>query len=133
MSESRRKRRVGGCTIPNMKTSLIRSLVLTVAFDACSLASESFRPFILKLKPGSSPETVQKVLGNPSATMGKDLWVYFEFAESNPNVENPEFDTLVIAFTDGKVTDVKITDGRVVRKLLAHYNAQLAKASVAAK
>ncbi|MDO8542085.1 MAG: hypothetical protein Q7S40_16735 [Opitutaceae bacterium] len=116
-----------------MKSQLVRSLVLTVAFAACSFASESFRPFILKLTPGSSSESVRKTLGVPSATLGKDLWVYFEFSQANPNAENPEFDTLVIAFTDGRVTDVKITDGRVVRKLLAQYQAQLAKASVAKK
>ena len=116
-----------------MKSYLLRSFVLTVAFAACTLASESFRPFILNLAPGSSPETVRKTLGAPAATLGKDLWIYFEFSKPNPNVANPAFDTLVVAFTDGRVTAVKITDGRVVRQLLEQYKAQMAKASVAVK
>lgn len=116
-----------------MKTKILRSFVLTVALAACSLAAETFRPFILELAPGSSPETVKKVLGLPSAVLGREVWVYFDFAKPNPNVENPGFDTLVVGFSAGKVTAVKITDGRVVRRLLAQQAAQAAKASVAAK
>ena len=117
----------------NMKSSFLRSFVLTVAFAACSFASDAFRPFILNLAPGSSPEVVKRTLGVPSAVLGKDVWVYFNFAKANPNAANPEFDTLVIAFTDGRVTAVKITDERVVRQLLAQQKAQPAKSSVASK
>ena len=117
-----------------MKSHLLRSLVLTVAFAACSFASESFRPFVLDVAPGSSPETVQKTLGRPSAVLGKEVWVYLDFAKLNPNAANPSFDTLVVGFTDGRVSAVKITDGRVVRQLLAQQTAQSAQAaSVAAK
>ena len=115
-----------------MKSNLLRSLVLTVAFSVYSFASEPFRPFVLNVAPGSAPETVQKTLGRPSAVLGKGAWVYLDFA--NPNAANPAFDTLVVAFTDGRVSAVKITDGRVVRQLLAQQTAQLAQAaSVAAK
>jgi hypothetical protein len=116
-----------------MKTPFIRSLILTMALASCVFATDSFRPFVLNLAPGSSPDTVRKTLGVPSATMGKDLWVYFEFAKPNPNVANPEFDTLVVAFTDSRVTAVKITDGRVVRRLLAQYKVQSAPDMVAGK
>ena len=119
-------------TTSNMKTKL-RSLVLTAALAVCSFASEPFRPFVLNVTPGSSPAAVQKVLGLPSAMLGKDLWVYFDFSKPNPNAANPAFDTLVVAFTDGRVTDVKITDGRVVRQLLAQQQAHAAKSSVAKK
>lgn len=116
-----------------MKSHLLHSLVLTVAFAACSLAAEPFRPFVLDLVPGSSPAAVQKKLGAPTAMLRSDLWVYADFAKSNPNAANPEFDTLVIAFTDGKVTAVKITDGRVVRQLLAQQRALDSKSAIAAK
>lgn len=116
-----------------MKSHLLRSFVIIVAFAACSFASESFRPFFLDVAPGSSPETVQKTLGRPSAVLGKEVWVYLDFAKLNPNAANPSFDTLVVGFTDGRVSAVKITDGRVVRQLLAQQTAQLARASVAAK
>ena len=88
---------------------------------------------VLNLAPGSSAEAVQKTLGLPSATLGQDLWVYFEFTKSNPNAADPKFDTLVVAVTDGRVAAVKITDGRVVRQLLAQQKAGPAKSSVAAK
>ena len=114
-----------------MKTQILRSLVLTAALAVSAFASESFRPFILSLAPGSSPVTVQKVLGRPSAVLGKEVWVYFDFATSNPNAANPEFDTLVVGFTEGRVTAVKIPDGRVVRQLLAQQRAQAAKSSIA--
>lgn len=116
-----------------MKLSLLRSLVFTAAFAACSLASESFRPFVLNVAPGSSPETVKKTLGAPTAVLGQDVWVYLNFSKPNPNAGNPAFDTLVVAFTDGRVTAVKITDGRVVRQLLAQQAGQSVKPSVAAK
>ena len=113
-----------------MKSKLLRSLVLTAVLAACSFASEPFRPFVLNLAPGSSPETVQKVLGVPSALLGKEVWVYFDFTKSNPNAANPEFDTLVVGFTEGRVTAVKITDGRVVRQLLAQQQAQAGRRPV---
>lgn len=99
----------------------------------CAFAATPFRPFILNLAPGSSPATVQKVLGAPSAVLGKEVWVYLDFSKPNPNAANPEFDTLVVGFTEGRVTAVKITDGRVVRQLTAQQQAQAAKAVVAAK
>jgi hypothetical protein len=107
-------------------------MIFAVVFAASSLANE-FRPFVLEVAPGSSSAAVKKSLGAPSAVLGQDVWVYLNFAKANPNAANPAFDTLVIAFTDGKVTAVKITDGRVVRQLLAQQTAQAAKASVAAK
>ncbi len=120
-------------TTSNMKTKLLRSLVLTAAIAVGSFASEPFRPFVLNVAPGSSPAMVQKALGLPSAVLRKDIWVYFDFSKPNPNAANPAFDTLVVAFTDGRVTDVKITDGRVVRQLLAQQQAHAAKSSVAKK
>ena len=114
-----------------MKSQILRSLVLAAALAVSAFASESFRPFILNLASGSSPATVQKVLGAPSAVLGPDLWVYADFTKSNPNAANPEFDTLVVAFTNGRVTAVKITDGRVVRQMLAQQQAQSAKSSIA--
>jgi hypothetical protein len=116
-----------------MKSHLLGSLVLTVAFATCTFAAKPFQPFVLNLAPGSSPETVRKALGAPAAMLGKDLWVYYEFSKPNPNVANPEFDALAIAFTDGRVTAVKITDGRVVRQLIAQHKAQSAAARVARK
>ncbi len=120
-------------TTSNMKTKLLRSFVLTAALAVCSLAADPFQPFSLNLAPGSSPATVQKVLGRPSAVLGKEVWVYFDFAKPNMNAANPEFDTLVVGFTEGRVTAVKITDGRVVRQLLAQQQAQAAKSTIAAK
>jgi hypothetical protein len=108
-----------------MKTRAVFLLAATalatfipVSFAAISSAAE-FTPFTLNLKPGSSSATVRTVLGVPDATLGPDLWIYLSLGAQNPNRDNPEFDTLVVAFTNDRVTAVKITDGRVVRQLLA--------------
>lgn len=111
-----------------MKSILLGSLVLAVTLVASSFAAAPFRSFELALSPGASPEVVRNTLGAPSATMGPELWVYFEFSKSNPNAANPAFDTLVIAFAHNRVIAVKVTDGRVVRRLLAEH----ARSSVAA-
>ena len=117
-----------------MKSILLASLlVLSAAFVQPALAATPFRPFFLNVAPGSSPATVRRVLGAPPATLRADLWVYFNFAGPNPNAANPAFDTLVIAFENEQVTAVKITDGRVVRQLLAEAKAHGAKSDVAAK
>jgi hypothetical protein len=121
-----------------MKTrpAFLLAVVFLTAFFPLSLAASSstadFQPFTLKLKPGSSPAEALRALGKPHAMMGSDLWIYWNFGDPNPNSANPEFDTLVVAFTNGRVTDVKITDGRVVRRLLAQATAQPKPAAVAA-
>ena len=117
-----------------MKFILLASLLVFSATGFTpALAAEPFRPFFLNVAPGSSPAAVRSVLGAPSATLGADLWIYWNFAAPNPNAANPAFDTLVIAFADGRVTAVKITDARVVRQLLAEAKAHAAKGVVAAK
>ena len=134
MSDSRKNGALEVVTTSNMKTSLLRSFVVIVALTASAFAAESFRSFTLEVAPGSSRETVRKKLGAPSAILGTDAWVYLNFTTSNPNAANPAYDTLVVAFTDGRVSAVKITDGRVVRQLLALQKAQLeATAAVAGK
>ena len=89
----------------------------TVNFATASSGTE-FKSFILNLKSGSSSLTVRTVLGSPNAILGPDLWIYWSFGSPNPN-RDPEFDTLVVAFADDCVTAMKVTDGRVVRQLLA--------------
>ncbi|MBI5768078.1 MAG: hypothetical protein HZA93_09800 [Verrucomicrobia bacterium] len=101
------------------------------AFAADAKAPE-FKPFTLELPPGSSPAAARKILGAPHATLGADLWVYWNFGAPNPNHANPEFDTLVVAFARERVVAVKITDGRVVRQLLAQAAAQTKAAAMAA-
>ena len=119
-----------------MKTLLNLALLLSFAAGHTSLAAAAsrpaaapsaveFKPFVLNLKPGSSPAEVRSKLGAPHAMLGADLWIYWNYGAPNPNSANPAFDTLVIAFTDNRVTAVKITDARAVRQLLA--NAQPAK------
>lgn len=87
------------------------------SFAAASSAAE-FRPFVLALRPGSTPAETRQALGAPHATLGPDLWIYWNFGDPNPNAANPAYDTLVVAFADDRVTAVKTTDGRVVRQLL---------------
>lgn len=114
-----------------MKTLLLPALLLSFAAGHSSLAAAAsrpaavssaaeFKPFVLNLKPGSTPAEVRSKLGAPHAMLGTDLWIYWNYGAPNPNSANPAFDTLVVAFTDNRVTAVKITDGRAVRQLLAN-------------
>jgi hypothetical protein len=113
--------------------SVLFAIVLATLLARSAPAATPFRPFILNLAPGSSPAAVLAVLGLPSAMLRRDLWIYQNFAHPNPNAANPEFDTLVVAFTDGRVTAVKITDGRIIRQLLAQQESQTARTAKAEK
>lgn len=99
---------------------------------AAESKAPEFKPFILELPPGASSAVARRILGAPQATLGSDLWIYWNFGAPNPNRANPEFDTLVVAFEQERVIAVKITDGRVVRQLLAQAAAQAKAAAVAA-
>ena len=117
-----------------MKSILLASsLLLSAALFTPAIAAESSRLFVLNVAPGASPEAVQKALGRPAAMLRPDLWVYLDFTTTNPDAANPDFDTLVVGFTNGRVTAVKLTDGHVVRQLLAQQKAHAAKGAVAAK
>ena len=95
------------------------SLSAASSQPATASAATEFKSFILNLKPGSSSAEVRSALGPPHATLGADLWIYWNFGAPNPNGANPAYDTLVIAFERNRVSAVKITDGRAVRQLLA--------------
>lgn len=69
--------------------------------------------------PGASSARVRAQLGRPDATLGPDLWIYWNFGNPHPYRANPEHDTLVVAFERNRVVAVKIADGQAVRRLLA--------------
>ena len=91
---------------------------------ATNLSTAEFKPFTLNLRPGSSPDATRATLGEPDAMLGPLIWIYWNFG---PNRDNPQFDTLVVAFESHRVLTVKITDGRIMRQLLAQAAARNAK------
>jgi len=116
-----------------MKSILLASsLVLSAALFTPAFAAAPVHTIALDFGPGASPATVRSALGAPAAVFKDDLWIYWNFTAPYPAAANPEFDTLVVLFTHGRVTGVKITDGRVVRWLLAEHAAQVAKAAKSA-
>jgi hypothetical protein len=96
---------------------------------AASPAAADLEPFTSLLQLAPSPATVRADLGEPDAKLGPLVWIYWNFG---PKRDNPETDTLVIAFKNDRVLTVKITDGRVMRQLLAQAAARNAKTTTVA-
>jgi hypothetical protein len=116
------------------KNSLLVScgLALTIAAGPLSAAGERkspddlvpfpSRPFIAK---GLERESVILMLGQPSAKLSPDIWVYFDFRpvdprESSVYIERPQtVDTALVIFESDRVVHIRLCDSKPVRAFLA--------------
>lgn len=71
------------------------------------------------IRRGASRFDVYVELGRPDERLGPDLWVYWDCQATSEKVNRLGFDTLVVRFEADRVAELKLTDGRVVRALLA--------------
>jgi len=74
---------------------------------------------------GATRRNVVEVAGLPDARVSGDIWIYYrcEIALGNSGAKN--CDTLVIGFKQDRVVAMKLTDGNVLRDLLAQKNIKL--------
>lgn len=66
-------------------------------------------PYQAELTDGATQLTVLMRLGTPQRKLSPDVWVYPGFYPAVPEGQSDRgCDTLVVTFTDGRVTDLKI-------------------------
>lgn len=67
---------------------------------------------------GMSPTDVETTLGAASAKLSNDVWVYWDFKATNVPAAH-HFDTLVVVFSKGRVTTLRLCDSKPVRAFVA--------------
>jgi hypothetical protein len=111
-----------------MKTKLVRSFLVIASLTASAFAvapeSTALDDPLVPLRifshvnKGMSPTEVQRMIGVADATVGREIWIYWNFDADN--VATPRgWDTLVIQFTDGRVSTLRLAPNQSVRALLA--------------
>ncbi len=69
---------------------------------------------------GDAPCTVRRSLGSPHRTLSSDLWVYRGYYPAEDSVPTFRGNTLLVTFTNNKVTDLHLVNPRAERILVAH-------------
>lgn len=90
------------------------------------LISLPSRPY---LDRGMSRETVHEMFGAPSVRLSPDAWVYFDVEPTNSIAAGTgkplaagQQDALLVGFTDGRVTLLRLCDSRPVRAFIARQS-----------
>lgn len=117
--------------------SLALSAVLTLPALAQSPHSEdASSAFFFEGKAavakGMTREDVTLLLSTPSETIGGNVWVYWNFNATNiPAAAN--HDTLVLVFSDYRVSAMRLCESTSVRALIAQQKAPAPSKTVVAK
>jgi hypothetical protein len=126
----------------NMKNSilLLSALVLAAVTPGFAQSASSEADTLVSLSAnsnvsvarGMSREAINFQLGAPSETLGANVWVYWNFKAAG--AANPAgSDTLVVVFSDGRVTTLRLCDSQPVRSLIAKQKLKSAPKTIAAK
>lgn len=111
-----------------MKTKLVCSFLVISSIAATAFAvtpvpaplDDPLIPLRIfsRVDKGMSPTEVQRMIGVADATVGREVWIYWNFDADN--VATPQgCDTLVIGFKDGRVNVLRMTPPQPIRALLA--------------
>jgi hypothetical protein len=69
------------------------------------------------------PDYIRRLYGPPSAKVGADLWVYWNFSGASRAARDAGFDTLAVHVRDGEVISMRLVNGQALRTLLASVGA----------
>ena len=133
-----------------MKTRLASRLLLATALAPFALApafaappaAQAFaHPVMSVERSGSAAITrgmalheVQQALGAPRRKLSEDVWVYRNFNAGHAQAPDDDCSTLVVTFTNGKVSDLQLVNDRAEIIFAARAEAKAnAKLQVAAK
>lgn len=72
---------------------------------------------------GRSPEEVNRQLGPPDHRIYDAVWVYWNCESNIPEDNARRFDTMVIQFTNGRVSHVRLMARASVEAVIARVNA----------
>lgn len=111
-----------------MKTKLVRSFLVVASLSATAFAvtplttalDDPLVPLriLSRVDKGMSRTEVERMIGVADATVGREVWVYWNFDAEN--VATPRgCDTLVIGFKDDRVSVMRMTSSQPVRALVA--------------
>ena len=123
-----------GSPTSNMRLSFLpRRMVFTATLLAPAFAIQPSTPplsdAIVALSPnphvsrGMPRETVEFMLGKPNEKLSADAWVYWNFKARGVPVTDG-VDTLVVGFTDDRVTLIRLSKSGPVRAFIAQQKAK---------
>ncbi len=125
-----------------MKNLLLASLALCALLATPTLAQSPLNEatahpsFSLEGKSsvatGMTREAVTLLLGTPSETIGGNVWVYWNFNVTNLSATAKQ-DTLVLVFSDYRVSAMRLCESKPVRALIAQQKASATSKTVVAK
>ena len=107
--------------------SLLLVTGLPVFVSADEVQPDSLLAFTAKphIARGMDRETVRTMLGEPSAQLSADVWVYFDFKVAKAVITHPgtgpvgNRNSLVVGFSHDRVSVIRACDSAPVRALLA--------------
>ena len=72
---------------------------------------------------GRSPAEVERHLGPPAHRIYANVWVYWDCESNMPEDKVRHFDTMIITFTNGRVSNVRLAPRKSVEELIARVKA----------
>jgi len=75
-----------------------------------------------KFALGATRRSVVEVVGLPDARASGAIWIYHHSGTLQESSNAKNYDTLVIVFKQDRVVAMKLTDGNVLRDLMARRN-----------
>jgi hypothetical protein len=85
------------------------------------------------VEPGTSEAVVRRALGEPKRKLDSDTWVYESYEACSWKIETGDCSTLLVTFTRGKVTDLKLINDRAEKVIAASLQKTAFRATVATK
>jgi hypothetical protein len=80
------------------------------------------RAGIVVVTPGMSAYEVGKFLGAPKRKIGTDIWVYTGFDGGSEQARTDDSSVLLITFTDGAVSEIRLVNPRAEKAIAAHFD-----------
>ena len=127
-----------------MKTHLVRFAATLIVLGAVSQvaaadspviafrdqpAAPVFSPELIQL--GASRRDVESLLGAPPDRLNRDTWIYWEFKTTNEAGNRRGYDTLLIAFVEDRVVDLRVVPRQPVKQWLAQQRQRASESRVA--
>jgi len=130
-----------------MKTLFVSKIILAAALSASALSAVSIAAdrgiaypvsrvaaMSEEITNGDSRLEVRRLLGAPDRRLGSNVWIYFNHhAPNTPQVARENCRTLVVTFTDHRVSDLKLVNPRALKIYTARANTAKPARGLAAK
>ena len=121
---------------------LIAAVLSTSALSSVSVAADRAIAYPVGRVTASSEEImrgdsrleVRRLMGAPDRRLSSNVWIYFKHhAPNTPQVARDNCRTLMVTFTDNRVSDLKIVNARALKIYTAQVNTGKPVRGLAAK